>query len=89
MSINWNSENLRLSIFLTPNSVPNTNTWWKEVVGAEPDTISQQPKNGLTQYTGSFDENTQLTLAASPERIDLHLTISDELARSDLPVYSS
>lgn len=87
MSINWNSENLRLSIFLTPNSVPNTNTWWKEVVGAEPDTISQQPKNGLIQYIGLFNENTQLTLTIRPERIDWLLTISEVQSRSiELPI---
>ncbi len=82
MDINWNSENLRLSIFLTPNSVPNTSTWWKEVVGSEPDTISQQPKNGLTLYSGVFNENAQLTLTVRPERIDWLLSISEEHSRS-------
>lgn len=87
MKIKWNSENLRLSIFLTPNSVPNASTWWRNVVGTEPEAISQQPKQGLTQYTGLLNENTQLALVVRPERIDWILTSSEEQFKNiDLPI---
>lgn len=87
MKIKWKSENLRLSVFLTPNSVPDTNTWWKTVVGTEPDAISQQPKQGLTQYTGLLNKNTQLALIVRPDRIDWILTISEEQSKNiDIPI---
>lgn len=78
MTNQWEVENLRLTVFPTPNQqFTNSANWWEGVAGSDPETISQQPKNALTQYSGPFGDNAKLTLTIRPDRIDWLLTVND------------
>lgn len=64
----WEVELLRLTAFPQPDFEPDKD-WWAKIVGEQPDNEKSQPKRGIRQYDGDF-ENGRLILALQPNRID-------------------
>ncbi|MEH1790340.1 hypothetical protein [Nostoc sp.] len=74
----WKTESLRMTAFLSPSSQITEQNWWEEISGSPPEVRSSQPRTGVKQDEGLFqDENTRgkLILAVQPSRIDWLLAI--------------
>lgn len=66
----WKTESLRLTIF--PGKLPDRSaafSWWKEVVGGEPESVFELPRSSKLQQEGSLG-NGRLSLQVTPLRID-------------------
>ncbi|WP_375470343.1 hypothetical protein [uncultured Nostoc sp.] len=74
----WKTESLRMTAFLSPGSAITQQNWWEEICGSPPEVRSSQPRTGVQQDEGSFEDgNTQgrLILAVQPSRIDWLLAL--------------
>src|SRR4051812_23149378 len=66
----WEAETLRLTCFQSPIAqIENEPNWWTELVGESPEKRESQPKRGISQEEGEF-ENGRLILKVEPTRID-------------------
>jgi hypothetical protein len=63
----WVPEQFRFSAFHAPGKIALPD--WKQIFGAEPDSIQEHPKSGVTFQTGDW-AGVKLRYAASKERID-------------------
>src|ERR1035437_843626 len=68
-----NTEMLRLTAFLAPSTQPTQQTWWADLVGAQPETVTSKPGRGESQEAGALG-NCTLTLSVQPGRVDWLLT---------------
>jgi hypothetical protein len=68
-----NTEMLRLTAFLAPSTHPAAQTWWADLVGAQPETVTSKPGRGESQEAGALG-NCTLTLSVQPGRVDWLLT---------------
>lgn len=66
---NWNVELLRFTGFPSPDFQIKEPNWWYEIVGEQPENRIVQPRKGLFQEVGLFDES-ELILKVEPFRID-------------------
>jgi len=66
----WKTTNLRLSVFIDSAIDLSVHISWSAVFGALPDTQNSQPKVGLIEAAGEFNDG-QLVLRTSPGRADL------------------
>lgn len=65
----WKVENLRVTGFMPSADAEDLAELWAAVVGAPPDRIEQNLKNGTSRLEGPFEE-AQLILAREPSRMD-------------------
>lgn len=65
----WEVELLRLTVFPNPGPDTRNNSWWREIAGEEPEERLEQPKLGISTYTGKFADGV-LLLAVRPSRVD-------------------
>lgn len=73
----WLANTLRFTVFPTPDFELDE-TWWEKLIGEKPDTVQLQPKTGVKQYSGKWEEG-QLILNAQHTRLDW-LYVPDESA---------
>jgi hypothetical protein len=66
----WQAESFRLTVFPAPGAGFDHTKWWRALVGTEPDSINNQPKQSLYQERGSLNEQQVLALQIQPPRID-------------------
>lgn len=73
----WQAQMLRLTLFpLKPGAVA-PDTWWKEVIGEEPDRIDKRPKRGTMETSGQYGTG-RMVLQVEPNRIDwLYLPLGE------------
>lgn len=67
----WDAQVLRMTVFTPEVKLPNSEKWWKNLTGEEPDREIKQPKLPQVEYGGPFG-NGQLRLTVTPARIDWH-----------------
>jgi len=73
----WLAEQLRLTAFPVAGSQPDIASWWQNVIGAEPENISSQPKLGIHQYEGNVGSG-RVILVQQPGRLDwVYITAFD------------
>jgi len=72
---NWVAETIRFTFFPMPEAEINSpEDWWEAFVGSPPEQISNKPKEGSTNVSGTLqDEELKLILNIQPERIDWQL----------------
>jgi len=66
----WLVESLRLTVFAEPGAPFDSSKWWVDLVGAQPDSISDQPKQSLHNERGRLDDQRDLILQVQANRID-------------------
>lgn len=82
----WNVQLLRFSAFpVAGASLTGTESWWQNVVGAAPESMTSKPREGLTQSSGQLDETSTLVLGCQPDRIDWQLLPSEK--QESVPEY--
>jgi hypothetical protein len=69
----WQAESLRLTCFSAKADFDHTK-WWRSVVGAESDSVTNQPKQSQYQEQGTLEGQRVLTLQVQHPRIDWLLT---------------
>lgn len=72
----WQVETLRTTGFPSPAAPVTASTWWKDLVGEEPEKRVSQPRRGGHQDEGVLD-NGKLVLVTQPARVDWLLTVPD------------
>lgn len=72
----WQVETLRMTGFPSPAAPIAASTWWKDLVGEEPETRVLQPRRGGHQEEGVLD-NGKLVLVIQPARVDWLFTVAD------------
>ena len=65
----WQVEHLRFTLFSDPAPV-DAAAVWREITGADPDVVSNQPKQGLVQVQGKLDDQRRLALQVQHRRVD-------------------
>jgi hypothetical protein len=78
----WQTENLRLTAFLTSSADTMPSAWWQTLLGEEPTRVSRP--GGFLLDTGQF-EGHQLSLSVQAGRIDWTLTVIREQATEGVP----
>jgi len=66
----WIIEQARATVFAMPNATIDYTGWWAPLATTEPDQVNQQPKLGLYQARGHFDDDKDLVLQVKENRID-------------------
>ncbi len=66
----WLIEQTRVTVFTLPNATIDYSGWWAALATNEPDQVNQQPKIGLYQARGHFDDDKDLVLQIKDNRID-------------------
>jgi len=69
----WQTQNFRLTAFLSPSAQIVEQDWWKKLTGESPDRKISEPKTGIQQEEGRFKNEQvdgQLVLTIQPLRID-------------------
>lgn len=68
----WRVESLRLTAFPVPQSTPDAERWWRELLGPEepPNQVVREPKTGDVQVQGTF-KNSLLVMQAQVMRFEL------------------
>ena len=68
----WRVESLRLTAFPVPQSTPDAESWWRELLGPEepPDQVVREPKTGNVQVRGTFKDSL-LVMQAQVMRFEL------------------
>lgn len=77
----WQTQLLRLTLFLSPAAQVVEPTWWRDLVGESPETTISRPREGIRREEGLWGD-TKLVLLLQPTRIDWLLTARDEDAGS-------
>jgi hypothetical protein len=83
----WNFSLLRMTAFPVPthNYEAKVDEWWKEIIGEYPDTISQNPKVGLSHAKGTVKYGV-LIIENQPLRIDVVMRQKDpDLSPTNVP----
>ena len=73
----WQAQQLRLTVFPTLNASHRTPDWWQRITGTEPSESTTDRKRNFSLISGEFGGGS-LTLNLASERIDWHLTATDE-----------
>jgi hypothetical protein len=74
----WETQTLRLTAFPSPSAQIIRPTWWRDLMGNEPESSISQPRKGGLQEEGTY-ENGKLVLVFEPTRIDwLYTPMDDE-----------
>ena len=73
----WQAESLRFTAFLTPSADHGGTTWWREVVGDEPENTTTRSRGTEYSAEGSF-EAARLVLSLKPRRVDWLLAPSPD-----------
>ena len=74
----WETQTLRLTAFPSPSAQIIRPTWWRELMGDEPESSISQPRKGGLQEEGVY-ENGKLVLVFEPTRIHwLYTPMDDE-----------
>ncbi|MGB0383433.1 MAG: hypothetical protein ACPGWR_01295 [Ardenticatenaceae bacterium] len=73
----WQTELLRLTLFLSPAAQVVDPSWWHDLVGQSPETIISHPREGGRHESGLWGD-ANLALLLQPTRIDWLLTASDD-----------
>ena len=67
----WRVESLRLTAFPVPQSTPDAERWWRELLGPEsPNQVVRKPKTGDVQVEGTFKDSL-LVMQAQVMRFEL------------------
>ena len=73
----WEAQTLRVTTFMRPDAdFSGMRSWWKEVVGSEPDEEVSRPNTGHLAQAGHLEENRLAMVTQSPVRVDWHLAPS-------------
>ena len=72
----WQVQQLRLTVFPTPNAIHRAPDWWQRMIGVEPSESTTDRKRNISLVSGEFGGGS-LTLNLTSERIDWHLTATD------------
>lgn len=73
----WQTQLLRLTLFLSPAAQVVEPTWWHDLVGESPETVISHPREGTRHESGAWGD-TNLLLLVEPTRIDWLLTYEDD-----------
>jgi hypothetical protein len=87
----WYAQELRLTVFLSPAAQIGDQTWWKSLVGEQPQNEIFQPQTGVKRYEGLIKDNEierGLILTIHPTRIDWQL-VSLNSSVSEFPTIGS
>ena len=86
----WQVETLRTTGFPSPAAPVVASTWWKDLIGEEPETRVLQPRRGDHREEGVLD-NGKLVLVVQPARVDWLFTVADahQIEGRSLPAISS
>lgn len=68
-AILWEVAALRLTAFMNITQLPNTDDWWKVVVGSVPELVTQERQKAQIKYESSYDTG-KLILNFQPTRAD-------------------
>lgn len=70
----WEAQSLRVTTFMRPDSdFSGMRSWWKQIVGSEPDEEVLRPNTGYLQQVGFLEENSLSLVIQRPVRVDWHL----------------
>jgi len=75
----WIANSLRMTAILSPAAQLPEHSFWEELVGQPPESITSQPRTGVHQEDGSF-EGGRLSVIVQPARVDWILTVDDNQA---------
>ena len=78
----WNAESLRATVFPSADAEVSPSSWWRNVLGDEPETQVIQSRTGQRQEQGTF-HGARLRLQIQPARIDW--TLSPILSDAEPP----
>lgn len=65
----WQAVNFRVTAFPAERVKTDTLSWWSDLVGHQPETVTSRPKTGQRAEAGEL-QGRQLLLQVEPERID-------------------
>jgi hypothetical protein len=80
----WNSEILRVTVFISEPSMKEF-VWWEKLMNEPPETRLSRPKEGIYRDEGSFQSG-RLVLSIAPLRIDWLYTVDMSTPEQDLPI---
>lgn len=88
-AVEWQVEQMRLTAFPTSGDIVDLPSWWKAVVGADPEEIAQSPKKHTGSIEGRYGDG-KLMLKVEPGRLDWLLGptdagVQDALRDGDIP----
>ncbi len=72
----WQVEHLRFTVFGDAAALDPTAAW-RGMAGADPEIVTNQPKQGVAQVQGKLDDQRRLGLQVQPRRIDWVLGPAD------------
>lgn len=87
MSIQWNAELLRVSLFSNEPIRP-AESLWTQLTGIEEAESRRSTPNGGKMYSGTFEE-AQMTLQFNVNRVDIFRSSKPETMNAEVPMFPS
>lgn len=84
-SIQWQTEGLRLSAFVSTPVNPTEMNFWERLIGDPPDEVHRRPREQLFKEEGLFFEG-RLSVEARKDRIDWRLRHDPKNLSDELPI---